>query len=62
MTSHVNLPHIVAADGAPDNVQHMATDINDVINRLNAVITDLSARVAVLEANAAIHGVGAYGY
>ena len=59
--SHVNLPHIVVRDTAPEHIQHMATDTNDVINRLNAVITDLLARVEVLEASAAIHDVGAYG-
>ncbi len=61
MAEHANLPRVVVGVEAPDHVQHMATDINDTINRLNAVITKLQTDVADLQAQAAIYDVGAYG-
>lgn len=59
--SHINLPRIVVGTEAPDHIQHMATDINDALNRLNAVIAQLLADVEELQATAAIYDVGAYG-
>ncbi len=75
MTDHVNLPTVVVGTEAPDHVQHMATDINDTINRLNSVITrliadqetsttdlaTLRADVDALIATGLIYSVGAYG-
>jgi len=56
MTDHINLTRIVVSAEAPDYIQHMVTDLNDSINRLNAVITKLLDDVAVLQAWVASHG------
>lgn len=55
MTTHINLPRVVASADSPDYVQHMVTDINDTINRLNAVIIKMIQDIEALQAYVAAH-------
>lgn len=47
------IPHLVVSPAAPDYVQHLTSDANDIFNRIGTTLTELEAADASLEAELA---------